>query len=504
MDNYPEDIESGKIHFRDKWQFELKSDLYPIENLKETVLSQEFYFFIPNALQIQDQTYSKEQFYQDQTNLFRFKTPEFSLSELLDFNNTISPLIRLKILNGFEHNEANKELLHDEIKLLGTIFHSSLRAQIAYFEKRLSKLEDTETLNTFISEFTHFCDTLKEFKNRYRNTESQCKEAWSNIDTDKHFEYLAEFISSITYDYLAGFLFSLRQKTILSLQTVDDCLCEILANEKNFIGSNESQKEPLSQEEKAEYLLYRKGLLNKFVIDPLLLKISRSSVEQKYRSAIGILAAGIAMLLYMVLFVLLGNVFVINSQPFVLLTVVIYILKDRIKEGLKYLSHRKAAQWFLDYTTEIRTPEDVAIGTIREAMTFVEDEALPQEIVDIRHRQFHAVLESIKRPERVIYYKKTINIKHNPKETKSRFYGLNIIFRLDIHKFLYKAEDPFQIQLSLEPETRKLRRKLIPKVYHINIITRETTWLTRDRSLVVMKKYRLVIDKTGIKRVEAV
>src|ERR1700722_13915917 len=91
-----EDVETGKIHFRDKWQFELKSDLYPFSERKEDNLVQEFYFFIPNSLQINDQTYTKVQFYQDQTNLVRLKTPRFSFNELIDPLNAESPLTRLR------------------------------------------------------------------------------------------------------------------------------------------------------------------------------------------------------------------------------------------------------------------------------------------------------------------------------------------------------------------------------------------------------------------------
>ena len=49
-DDFLEDLETGRILFRDKWQFELKSELYPFSEKSEKQLTQEFYLFIPNSL----------------------------------------------------------------------------------------------------------------------------------------------------------------------------------------------------------------------------------------------------------------------------------------------------------------------------------------------------------------------------------------------------------------------------------------------------------------------
>ena len=95
---YLDDFEAGKIHFRAKWQFELKTEFYPVSDRQGDNLVQEFYFFIPNSLQITGQTYSKAQFYQDQTNLIRLKTPRFSFSELIDPVNLESPLTKIREL----------------------------------------------------------------------------------------------------------------------------------------------------------------------------------------------------------------------------------------------------------------------------------------------------------------------------------------------------------------------------------------------------------------------
>ncbi len=61
---------------------------------------------------------------------------------------------------------------------------------------------------------------------------------------------------------------------------------------------------------------------------------------------IGSLAAGIAMTLYILLFIWQGSVFVINSQPFILFTIFIYVLKDRLKDEIKNVSMKQALDGF--------------------------------------------------------------------------------------------------------------------------------------------------------------
>ena len=186
------------------------------------------------------------------------------------------------------------------------------------------------------------------------------------------------------------------------------------------------------------------------------------------------------------------------------MTVVVYILKDRIKEELRFLSYQKASQWFSDYQTEIFSQEDAVLGNLRESFYFIEEQKLPSEVLDMRNRQFHNILETIKRPEKVIYYKKEVNIKKKPKTLESRFYGLNIISRLDIHHFLTKCENPYHTYLNLNPESLKLTKVQLPRVYHINIILKNSKTLPDGGVDIEWNKYRLIVDKNGIKRIEQV
>ncbi len=504
MDEFLEDLNAGRIQFRDKWQFELKTELFPFSDLKDTVETQEFYFFIPNSLQINDQTYSKDQFYHDQTNLIRFKTPIFTLKQLNDPNNAESPLMRILAIADDEHDESHLDEVQEEIKLLGNIFPGSLRNRMAELTDRLKDLKTEESKTLFVREALAFCDELDLFRHRFNEVQVKFLKKWDDPLLKSEFEYVDEFISTNINDFLTGFLNRLRTKHEAELNPVDKRSCEIILKEKIYRQDKFHESIGLTNENvHDEFLLYRKGLLSKFVIDPLLLKTSRASVNQRFRGLILGIPAAVAMLIYLLLYLWQGNVFLFNSEPFILLTVVLYVLKDRLKEELRSLSYRQAAKWFSDYTTIIRLPMDEAVlGTLQESVSFVNEEKVPEEIINIRNREFHGVLETFKRPEQIIYYKKTVNIKKKPKSMKGRFYGFSLIFRFDIHLFLVKAEDPYQTYLSLETDGLTLKKVKLPRVYHLNIILKNTRFNPEGQPSVELKKFRLIIDKSGIKRVE--
>lgn len=492
MEEILEDYTTGAIQFRDKWQFELKTELLTLTQKGRNKESQEFYFFIPNALQINDETYKKNEFYADQTSLIRFKTPSFRMDELLDEQNPESPFVQLHQLLKSPKTQQNPKILQNEVKLLGDIFRSSLRDQMIAFTVRMYRLKNAEDIEEFQKYVHRYLDELVAFKTKFREIEQEYLAEWPPEKVENLFNYVKEFINLTRGKALTQFLHRLRQRQIDG--PIDSKIVKMLSDDYAFISPVTFLHDPI----KEEFILHRESLLNKFVLDPLLLKTSRSSTDQRYKNIIAGLPAAIAMLVYMTLFVWGWSYFVVNSQPFIVLTVIIYVLKDRIKEELRILSYKQAARWFSDYTTEIHS-NGTDIGTLRESFAFVPEEKVDPKILKMRDREFHGVLEGFKRPEQIIYYKKTITLNDNLKNIEARFYGINLIFRFDVHHFLTKAEDAYQQTYVFDPETKMIKRMQLPRVYHINIVIKTTLEEEKEPRI---DKFRLIVDKNGIKRVE--
>ncbi len=501
MEEFLRNLEIEEIHIRDRRQFELKSEFLPFPKLKKNRYTQEFYIFIPNALQVNEDSYSKANFYGDQTNLIRYKTPEFKLKELYDETNKKSPLIRLNQMSLRTIKKDKIKEIEYELKLLGNICRSSIRENINFLIKKQDKKGD----KSYLKEVKNFCHELIKFRKSYFKMQNKFLKNSTTPNLQSHFLYVDEFISNTIDYYLTGFIEHLQNLYLSNFQEITQNLFEIIANEKKH--REEFLKEPSYLEDdpiKSEFILYRSSLLNKFVIDALLLNTARSSILKRLKNIVGAISAGIAMLFFFVLFIWQRSYFLINSLPFILITVFLYILKDRIKESFKSMSYRQFAKWFSDYDTNIFLPEGKPIfGKISEYFSFVEEKQLPKEIIQIRNREFHAVLETFKRPEKIIFYKKTISL-YREKRSYGRRQALNIISRFNISKFLKKADNATKNYLSVDIKTKELVRNVLPKVYHLNIIMKNT-YLGKDlKTHTELKKFRIILDKNGIKRVEHV
>lgn len=494
MDRFIRELEAGEIHQRGQYQFELKSDFF-LSSQRKNIYTQEFYLFIPNTLQINEDSYPQSLFYRDQTNLIRYKTPSFTLKELS--NNPLSPLVELQKIPRLPSDEKKLEVIVDKLKLLGNTIRSALREEIYFLINSLLKNE------SIFPRLEQMCAELTELWETFLSLQKKWISLLEKKEGRKQLLYVNEFISNTIHYYFIGLLEKLRESASLDREKSDSLICAMLVQEgqrrKIFL-----QEPTLKGKDTIhnEFILYRSRLLDNFVLDTLLLNTVRSSLDTRFRNLIGAISAGIAMLFFLIFFAWQGKLFLINSLSFILLTVLLYVIKDRLKEGFKTLSYRQFSKWFYDYSTEIRSPDNrIYLGKLKEAVSFIQEKRIPENIKRIRNREFHAILETVHRPEQVIYYKRQLILFGNSLRTDPQKNALNILFRFSIEDFLRKADDPFHDYVDLNLETFQLSKTKLPKVYHLNIIMRGT-FSEKGLWKEELKKFRLILDHNGIKRVE--
>jgi hypothetical protein len=79
---------------------------------------------------------------------------------------------------------------------------------------------------------------------------------------------------------------------------------------------------------------------------------------------------------------------------------------------------------------------------------------------------------------------------------------LTSIFRLNIFNFLRKASDVYTRYTTLDKQTNELVQLELPKTYHINVIAKNEYTGSNEEIKTDWYKYRLVVNKDGILRVE--
>lgn len=482
--------EEGNITFRDNYQLELKSEFFIDPNASATHFSQEFYLFVPETLQINPHSYSAEQFYHDQLNLIRFKTPSLSLTELVDAKNKNSPLYRIQ-------NSEDNDVCLKEMMLYGNIFRTSLRYRIRNILKALQNRKAEGSFNRIESESRLLIQDVTAAKQAFLKTKQVLIDRFALKRFTDQLNYIDEFMTIVSEEYFSLLLRILREQKDPELISVDTLLCDFLDEEERHRLELNPEIYPDNTKEST---LYRQGLLEKFMLDALKLKNTRIEVKQQYGNIIGATAAGFAMFVYMVLFVWKASTFVINSAPFVFFAVFFYILKDRIKEGMKMLYNRYINRWFPDFRTHIYDSKGKVIGLLSESFLFIPRKKLPEGFYDLRMRNVEDKLEFHHPNESIIQYKKDVKLYRS----QGRLTELTTIFRYNILHFLEKANDSVQPILKLDPETHILEEQLLAKVYHLNFILKSNFLDANKRRCEEIKVFMIVIDKKGIKRVEQI
>lgn len=502
LETFWNELNEGEIHVRDNWQFELKSEFFI--HAHKNVYKQEFFVFIPDSLHVNEDTYTKLQFYSDETNLIRYKTPYISLKDLVNPRNEQSPLIRLKKLLNEENPQLYLSEITDELKLFADIFKVGLRDRIKDLLVEMEH-EPIKQIGQHSSELAALCSETTDICTMFREIQDYASKEILNDQLKRYFRYTDEFISDQIDDYFLILVQALRHADYKNISELDKQLCQIILREKHYRKKNHlGPKTPEDHPYSNESLLHRRSLLNQFVLDALTLNNLRISLAEKHAPLLGALAAGIAMLFYMVLFAWKVSSFVITSLPVILFIVFLYIIKDRIKEGLKKIYSEQAYRWFPDFSTEITSPKGFKIGKINESFNFIDETRLPEGFEEIRNFDFNEELQALIRQESIIQYKREVILYDQLGIPSSRRRELTTIFRLNIQHFLQKAGNAFQPSLFLDHYTHEIHEQMLPKVYHINIIIRNTV-LQPDLSYKSeINKFRVVADKTGIKRVEQI
>lgn len=496
------ELNEGEIHVRDKTQFELKSEFFI--HATRNVYKQEFFIFIPESLHITDQTYSKDQFYLDKTNLIRYKTPSITLENLINPNDDQSPLIRINKILKLDVAPNHLHEISDELKLFANIFKVALRDRVHDLLEDIVNITPS-TKEAYIKKTTALLNGTLAVCLFFRKLQKKAFDILPDAQIHRHFRYIDEYTSNQLDDYFLILIQAIRQLNDKQLKEIDRSLCQVVLDEKNYrkqanLGPKTSERHPFS----AEAVLHRRSVLNRFVLEALTLYNKRISLREKHAPVLGAIAAGIAMLVYMLLFSWKVSGFVITSFPVILFIVFLYILKDRIKEGLKKIYSEQAYRWFPDYSTTITSPKGYDVGAINESFNIIESNELPEGFLSMRNRDFHEELQALHRKESVMQYKREVILYSNNQTIGDRRRELTTIFRFNIQHLLSKANNDYQPHLFLDPYTFEIHQKHLPKVYHLNIIIRNTSLQPNLEIKVEIQKFRVVVDKEGIKRVEQI
>ncbi len=468
------------VSIHDRYRFEIKIDL--LEYDKYNI---EYYFFLPSSLNISHYTYDKSQFYSSIQRYIRYKNPEISVNSLFDLSNELSPFNRattyLENLKTNPEDSFIAESAIDEMKLLGSIIKEEINRLYLEFEKTKG-----QNINDIFMTFSAVEESFEELKKKINS-----------------FAYPQRISNSLRYvdEYV----------NLLKIETFSN----IIKNFKDFVSNENSdrifkwlgklkeysnlEKYVLISEKNRDFFLYYRGLLKKFVSSCLFLK-AEPSFNLYYHLVSGV-ASAVAMLFAIVVMIYAQVKYSVTSLVFVIIAVVSYVFKDRIKEFVKIAFSKGAGDYIYDRKIKITEPaHNIKIGYIKESFSILGINSIDKAIVDLRNKDNSDVIDEDAKSEVVLKYKKTIKLNHNIiGRYHTRRKRLVNILRFSIEDFI-KHTDDAEVEYAFFSQDNSIDSFKVKKTYHLNLVVKYFN-TSKD---VFFDRYRIIFNRSGIMKVEKV
>jgi hypothetical protein len=476
-----------KIH--DRKQFEVKLH-YPFNKKRsEREYLVETYFFIPSTLGINKFSFHKKNFYDSVKNYIRFATPQLSLKKLL--NEVNSPLNKLYDIfsnkNSKEYNYNKIDDYEHELKMFCAIFTASVRKDFIEIIKN-NKVDFTSITKEFI-------DNVKSIIKKYRALEEHIG---NKKDYQEIFRFGDEYISLVIEKYLYIILYkydkNIKHEDIL----VKNELLKLIKNEINH-RAEKKYKSIIKEDSSNEEMLFRFSALKKYFSSVLSIEADVEKEGTILEQILFGIAAGIAMFFATVVAFWGQSSFGNFTMPFFIILIISYMFKDRIKEMLRETLKKNVFKYLYDYKYKLYIDEKYKVGVIRESFDFIKKKKLDKNIFKLRQKHRTIEFDNKFQKEKIILYRKKINIKSKffKQQSNQGLIAITDIFRFDVTRFLSKMDDPKKTLFTLKDN--KYKKIFGKRVYHINLILRIVR--NKDEKL---KRFRLVLTKKGIDRIEPV
>ena len=421
------------------------------------------WIFVPNSLDINSENYGKKQFYRDVKSNVRLITPVYLLRDIAQDQSQPLTLLRNALERGGQNPVHEQEVYEYHLKMFAAIFKSALRDQVQHMQAAGSLDKAVYLVEDYVENAGL---ALKKFRDLYRIIDVPTVQE----KTRSLFALCDEFMSHVV-----------ELRTIRLIRNVDaypesetrsyirEKFSQFLAGEyayKKSKGYGVMNNDPKHDRE----LVYHRGMLKKFIESELYIRLDKKkdgvAVEQIYYS----IAAGAAMIFATaaawITQVKYGNI----TWPLFLVLVVSYMLKDRIKDLLRYYFAHKLGNKYYDNKASVTIGKNW-VGEIKEGFDFISRSRTPDQVRKLRDDAATVEDESRIFEEKVLLYRKRIAIDDEALSRNDDYpmRGINEILRLHLHRFTQKMDNPV-VPIDSMNEDGVIISSDVEKIYHIHIV----------------------------------
>ena len=471
-----------KIH--DKFAIEFKVGFSGREDVKDEHFDVNTWIFVPNGLDINKNTYSKDRFYTDMKSNVRLITPSFLMSEIvgeeaIPFRN-LKKAVEDVVADPSEEHRTEFEF---QLKLFGSIFKSSVRDASTSIIKSLHDAGSSERCALFATDSRNVLAAFRELF-------SMMTEA--NEEMTTKIAFADEYMSHQVEIRALRIVRAIDQHDRQQLQPARKVLEQLFDEEEKYKIQKGYSHAVINDDANNRNLVYRHSLLKKYIESALFLKVNTRQDGFAVKQISFSLAAGLAMMVSL-LVTMPFTKYLGNYPSVIFITVIlIYMLKDRIKELTRWMFAYQLKDKYYDNKTVVSI-KDKQIGWIKEGMDFITDDKVPEEVMRFRGRSKleadNAFLE-----EKIILYRKKVEVDQGLLKNHYNydFKGINDIMRYHIN-FLTKKMDNPESTLHCLDEQHELHVIKAERVYTLFFVL-QFKWADQ----IEYKAFRVLMNRNGI------
>lgn len=485
-----------KVKIHDKFSFEFKisfiaSPNTTIEDANEFGINT--WLFVPNSLNINRATYTKERFYRDTTSHIRLITPIFSLDQICHLQN--NPLERLKrSVDQLVAKPQDNYCINNfsfQVRMLCSIVKSAIRDQTFI----ISLAKNEKQLPTLVHAFI---DQVLYLKKMYRDLSDTIDKATIGDQEVECYTFGDIFIGNV----LEQHIYSLMQRLETKPQTyskVKLLLYKLVSDEIDY--KKQKGYSVLDQDNATNnyQVVMLRGILKKFIESDLFLNTKTAKdgalVEQFYYG----IAAGVSMIFATVISFMAQLHYGNFTTPLFFALVISYVFKDRIKDLMRYYFSTQLGKKYFDTKRELKIQEE-PIGWAKEAFDFVLEAKIPTDVMAMRKRSPLVEAENRMYSEQIILYRKLVSLSSSKIDDYKgyKFVGINDITRFNLTHFIQKMDNS-SIPLYMPDNEEGYIRFWGEKVYALHFIIR-----CEGVQNLYYRKFRLLFNRDGIKEIKEI
>lgn len=478
--------EQVKVH--DKFSIEIKLGFIArLEKINEFSVST--WFFIPNSLDINRYNYQKSDFYKDLKSNIRLITPVYTLSEMADKSRDPYRFLENSVnVISTGTGKVSSGRLEYHVRMFVSILKSALREENSFILRKSTNNYDTLVEN--------YMKNVRTISANYRELRSKIDKPAFKEGYLKYYLFGDEFMSNLIEQHTFRLLEGL-ERTKRSNDELAGKLMKLIHDEIDYKKENDYPYIIKDSRKRNRDLIFRLSLLKKYAENELFLNVVRRRegvvTEQVYFS----IAAGIAMIFATAVAFSFQRHYGNLTIPFFIALVISYMLKDRLKDLARfYLAHRWGRRFF-DTKTSISLDEH-KIGWHKEGMDFIGEKKVPAEVLKIRQRSAILEAENRNNQEQIILYRKLVRLNRDSLNKIGQYptAGMNDIIRFNVSNYIQKMDNP-EVPLYVPVDNNRVGVIKGEKIYYLNMIMQ-----FRDKTGVRYKRYRIVMNRKGIREIE--